>query len=177
MIIVLPPSMGRNRFGELGNRAPALLPGLTQVHPQTDGQAIWTNNPEPVPGACGCGPPGGLEVRGEFEAAWWLFPVLPPVVVAVLEDVEEARDGDALLGHGVAVADGDRVVVEGVEVDGYAVGACLSRPAGGSGGRCSGRRRTGRVRRLRLSGARCRRHSRAVGVRRSLRLSGQDGGP
>ena len=48
--------------------------------------------------------------------------ILPAVVVAVLEDFEEIADGDALLGHGVAVADGYGVVVEGVEVDGDAVG-------------------------------------------------------
>ncbi len=36
--------------------------------------------------------------------------------------VHKPVDGDADLGHGVAVADGDGVVVEGVEVDGDAEG-------------------------------------------------------
>src|SRR5512132_465399 len=39
---------------------------------------------------------------------------------ALLQVAEEAVDPDPVLGHGVAVADGDRPVLEGVEVDGDA---------------------------------------------------------
>ena len=45
---------------------------------------------------------------------------LPAVAEFVFDGGDDAVDGDAELGHCVAVAEGDLFVVKGVEVDGYA---------------------------------------------------------
>ena len=55
--------------------------------------------------------------------------------------VEQAVDRDPLLRHRVAVADGDRPIVEGVEVDGHAQRRARPRPVDGSGARWSPPRR------------------------------------
>ena len=62
--------------------------------------------------------------HGDALAARGLFRELPQEglqVAFLLEDAEEAVDGNALLLHSIAIADGDGVVLQGLVVDGDAV--------------------------------------------------------